>query len=45
MLHVMYIYLASFTSWAGPIIMWQSQVENEHYSTVGGPIHISRMLY
>ena len=31
------------------IIMWQSQVENEHYSTVSEPIQlviiISRMLY
>ena len=40
MLHVMYIAIASYTSWAGPIIMWQSQVENEQYSTASGPIQL-----
>ena len=40
MLHVMYIAIASYTSWAGPVIMWQSQVENEHYSTLSGPIQL-----
>ena len=41
-----YIAIASYTSWAVP--MWQTQVENEHYSTVSGPAnsisYISRML-